>query len=56
MAAGSCDVGNEAINATVEGMVPAAEYTGVVFKMGVPFELNHNDTTLAPSPLNLTGL
>ncbi|MCI0710356.1 MAG: metallo-mystery pair system four-Cys motif protein [Chloroflexi bacterium] len=53
---GRCDVGNQAINATVEGMVPAGEYTGVVFKMGVPFELNHNDTTLAPSPLNLTGM
>jgi uncharacterized repeat protein (TIGR04052 family) len=53
---GRCDVGNEVINATVEGMVPAGEYTGVVFKVGVPFDLNHNDTTLAPSPLNLTGM
>lgn len=49
-------------NGTVEtrdqivGTVPVGEYRGLRFNLGVPFELNHADSTLAASPLNLTSL
>lgn len=29
---------------------------GVRFTLGVPFDLNHGDPTLAPSPLNITSM
>jgi uncharacterized repeat protein (TIGR04052 family) len=38
------------------GTVPKGNYTGLKFTLGVPFNLNHADTALAASPLNLTGL
>jgi uncharacterized repeat protein (TIGR04052 family) len=37
-------------------MVPAGTYRGLRFTLGVPFDLNHADATIAPSPLNLTSL
>jgi len=53
---GPCINGNGALNDVVKGSVPAGQYTGVQFTMGVPFELNHADVVLAPSPLNLSAM
>jgi len=36
--------------------VPAGDYTGVRFVLGVPFELNHADHVIAPPPLNITSM
>ena len=48
--------GNEATNSTVAGTVPEGDYTGVVFSLGVPFDLNHADVATAPSPLNVSSM
>lgn len=53
---GPCTNGTADTNATVKGSVPAGQYTGVAFTLGVPFALNHADASLAESPLNLTTL
>jgi uncharacterized repeat protein (TIGR04052 family) len=53
---GPCSNGTKATHTHVAGTVPAANYTGVRFTMGVPFELNHGDPTVAPSPLNITAM
>jgi len=50
------EIGNASLNGEVIGMAPAGEYVGLTFDMGVPFELNHLDVTLAPSPLNIAAL
>ena len=56
-ATGGCsDVGTEATNNQVKGTVPEGNYDGLVFDLGVPFELNHADATTAPSPLNVSSL
>ncbi|MGE3270255.1 MAG: MbnP family copper-binding protein [Chloroflexota bacterium] len=53
---GPCANGTSELRNIVVGTAPAGEYTGVRFSLGVPFALNHQDSTLAPSPLNLTSL
>jgi uncharacterized repeat protein (TIGR04052 family) len=53
---GPCLTGTVETNDTVNGVVPAGVYRGLRFKLGVPFDLNHADATIAPSPLNLTSL
>ncbi len=53
---GGCANGTPDTRAQVVGAVPAGDYTGLKFTLGVPFALNHIDSTLAPSPLNLTSL
>jgi uncharacterized repeat protein (TIGR04052 family) len=53
---GACANGTTATRNTVVGTVPAGDYRGLRFTLGVPFALNHEDATLAPSPLNLTAL
>ncbi|WP_438014628.1 MbnP family copper-binding protein [Sorangium sp. So ce315] len=53
---GSCANGTQETNSVVRGAVPAGEYDGLSFKVGVPPELNHGDASTAPSPLNLSGL
>lgn len=50
------DAGNPELNDKVIGTVPAGEYTGLAFDLGVPFELDHLDTTTAPTPLNIPAL
>ena len=56
-ATGGCsDVGTAATNNQVIGTVPEGNYDGLVFDLGVPFELNHADATTAPSPLNVSSL
>ena len=53
---GNCSNGTSPTNTRVTGTVPAGEYTGLAFDIGVPFEKNHVDPTLAASPLNLTSM
>lgn len=55
-ATGHCANGTPETRHVVEGQVPPGEYTGVRFEMGLPFEKNHRDVTLQPSPLNLTRM
>lgn len=54
--AGACTNGTSEIRDRMTGTIPKGNYTGLKFTLGVPFDLNHSDATLAPSPLNLTGL
>ncbi len=54
-ASGNCN-GNTATNSVVRGRAPAGDYVGLVFDIGVPVELNHQDTTLAAPPLNFSAL
>lgn len=53
---GTCTNGTPETRTQVLGSVPTGEYEGVRFTVGLPFELNHRDATLASSPLNLTAL
>lgn len=53
---GACVNGTLEMRDRIVGTVPKGNYTGLKFMLGVPFALNHEDSTLAPSPLNLTGL
>ena len=55
-ATGACANGSEQTRDVVEGTVPAGTYTGVRFEVGLPFEKNHRDPTLQPSPLNLSRM
>lgn len=50
------EIGNAALNGDVIGMIPAGDYVGLRFDLGVPFELNHLDVTMAPSPLNIAAM
>ena len=52
---GSCN-GNSGTNTVVRGTVPKGDYRGLVFDISVPFAENHQDPTLAPTPLNVTGM
>lgn len=52
-----CDSGTEPTNTLVRGTVEEdATFTGVRFRLGVPFELNHADASTAPAPLNYTSM
>jgi uncharacterized repeat protein (TIGR04052 family) len=53
---GACVNGTTEVRDRVVGTVPKGNYKGVKFTLGIPFSLNHEDSALAPSPLNLTGL
>ncbi|KST64525.1 MbnP family copper-binding protein [Mastigocoleus testarum] len=53
---GACTNGTTEIRNKVVGTVPKGNYRGLQFTLGVPSNLNHEDSTLAPSPLNLTSL
>lgn len=53
---GACANGTAELNTALKGTVPAGEYNGITFQVGVPFELNHEDVATAPSPLNLSAL
>ena len=55
-ASGACANGTEQTRDVIEGSVPAGTYTGVRFEVGLPFEKNHRDPTLQPSPLNLSRM
>lgn len=53
---GACVNGTVETRDIVIGTVPKGRYKAVRFSLGVPQNLNHEDSTLAPSPLNLTSL
>lgn len=53
---GPCSNGTKVTHEAATGTVPMGRYTGVRFTMGVPFDLNHSDPLLLPSPLNLTQM
>lgn len=55
-ATGPCANGTPETRAVVEGTAPAGDYSGVRFDVGLPFEKNHQDVTLQPSPLNLSRM
>jgi uncharacterized repeat protein (TIGR04052 family) len=52
----ACSDGTMQTNTLVKGAAPTGDYDGLKFRLGVPFKLNHEDVTTAPSPLNLTSL
>lgn len=54
-ATGNCN-GNRPTHTVVRGRVPAGDYTGLAFTLGVPGDLNHQDPTLAAPPLNFSAL
>jgi uncharacterized repeat protein (TIGR04052 family) len=54
--AGCATSGNDETNSRVIGSVPPGAYDGIVFDLGVPFDLNHQDLTSAPSPLNVASM
>lgn len=51
-----CSGGTTQTNAVVKGTVLDDNYTGICFKLGIPYELNHLNDATAPSPLNSTGM
>lgn len=51
-----CGGGALPTNAVVAGTVGNDPYTGICFKVGVPYELNHVNDATAPSPLNSSGM
>lgn len=53
---GCSEAGNADLNDKIVGTVPTGDYTGIVFDLGLPFELNHLDTTTAPAPLNVPAM
>lgn len=53
---GPCHNGTAPTNTSVRGVAPAGRYTGVELTVGVPFNLNHQDPTVAPAPLNSTAM
>lgn len=53
---GCADSGNADMNSVVKGTAPAGDYVAVRFDLGVPFDLNHLDVTLAQSPLNVPAM
>lgn len=52
----TCANGTAQTRSVVEGRVPAGQYVGVRFDVGLPFDKNHQEPTLAPSPLNLSRM
>lgn len=53
---GACDNGTPATNTVLRGSLPGGEYRGLLFTIGVPFELNHGDPLLAAAPLDDTAM
>lgn len=53
---GACGNGTAETRHEVRGTVPAGEYRGVRFTLGLPFALNHQDATIAQAPFSYTSL
>jgi uncharacterized repeat protein (TIGR04052 family) len=49
---GACSNGTSEIYAYLVGSIPAGEYMGLRFTVGVPFERNHSDPLRADAPLD----
>ena len=55
-ACSSSDLGDPGMNTVVTGTVPAGQYDGLRFQMGVPFEQDHRNPATSPTPLNRTAM
>lgn len=53
---GPCRNGSAATNAIVQARVPAGDYTGLSFRIGVSEALNHADPLQAQAPLDHTAM
>jgi cytochrome c peroxidase len=53
---GDCRNGTVDTNALLRGRAPADTYTGVSFRVGVPFDLNHGNPAKASAPLTHSSL
>ncbi len=54
---GKCsDAGNADVNGEITGTVPDGSYNGILFDLGVPFDMNHDDLAAAPTPLNVSAM
>ena len=53
---GRCENGTANTHTTLRGHVPAGDYYGLVFTVGVPFDRNHADPLTAVSPLGDTAM
>lgn len=53
---GCATAGTSDMNSRVVGTVAPGTYDGIVFDLGVPYELNHEDPTAAQSPLNVSAM
>lgn len=51
-----CNIGTVQTNTVLRGLVPRGTYNGIRFDLGVPFRMNHQDASVAPSPLVLTSM
>lgn len=54
--AGCSEVGTPEINTTIRGSADTSDVSGIRFDLGIPFDLNHLDPTVSPSPLNVSAL
>lgn len=52
----NCGSGTLPTNAAIAGTISDGNYTGICFKVGIPYELNHLNDATAPSPLNNSGM
>jgi len=48
--------GNPATNTQLTGTVPAGDYDGIVFSVGVSEDLNHEDPLFNPAPLHASSM
>lgn len=53
---GGCGNGTAQTHTALTGTAAYGAYTGIRYRLGLPFALNHGDPTTAPSPLNVTAL
>jgi len=51
-----CQMGSTGTHTELTGTVPAGTYTGIKFKVGVPFAKNHLDVATAAAPLNIPAM
>lgn len=52
----ACKYGTPPMHTEVTGTVAAGRYRSLRFRIGVPFELNHGDPTVAPPPLDSVSM
>jgi uncharacterized repeat protein (TIGR04052 family) len=53
---GLCTNGTQAMNDRIVGTVPGNHYVGLRFTVGLPFEKNHQDASIAKAPFNVSTL
>ena len=53
-ASGGCstEANTTSMNSQIRGTVPAGNYVGIAYEVGVPASANHTDTVTAPAPLD----